>query len=122
MRLKIPPATHKMDYPARMTNEQKLVRAANLLRQQTAQIKELEAEIDRLHSIIEGSCDALMHLQRIYTDPKLPTSVTLKAAGAADAYERSKPPANVTTSFYDLLEKKRLQRQKIIEAKPDPAA
>jgi hypothetical protein len=33
-----------------------------------------------------------MHLQRIYTDPKLPTSVTLKAAGAAVAYERAKPP------------------------------
>jgi hypothetical protein len=113
-----------MDYPARMTNEQKLARAADLLRQQTAQIKELEAEIDRLHSVIEGSCDALMHLQRIYTDPKLPTSVTLKAAGAALAYEGSKPPpisANVTTSFYDLLKKKRL-RQKIIDAKPDPAA
>ena len=76
-----------------MTDGQKLARAAELLQQQTAKIQELEAEIDRLHRVIEGSCDGLMHLQRIYTDPKLPVGVTTKAASVAVAYERAKPPS-----------------------------
>jgi hypothetical protein len=113
-----------------MTNEQRLARAAELLTLQTAKIRELEAEIDRLHNVIAGSCDALMHLQRIYTDPKLPTSVTLKAAGAAVPYERAKPASvsiNAGVSLYDVLERKRLEalqakQTKVIDAKPDPAA
>jgi hypothetical protein len=113
-----------------MTDEQKLARAADLLRQQTAKIRELEAEITRLRAIIEGSCDALMHLQQIYTDPKLPVGVTMKAAGAAVAYERSKPPAvtvNAGASLFDMLEKRRLERLQPkalidVSPKPDPAA
>jgi hypothetical protein len=106
-----------------MTDEQKLARAAELLQQQTAKIQELEAEIDRLHRVIEGSCDGLMHLQRIYTDPRLPTSITTKAASVAVAYERSKPASvtvNAGISLYDALERARLEKAKaaVIDAKP----
>ena len=54
-----------------MTDDQdhKLARAADLLRRQTAKIKELEAEIDRLNGVIETSHDALAHLQKVYSDP-----------------------------------------------------
>jgi hypothetical protein len=93
------------------------------------EIASLHAEIDRLHRVIEGSCDALMHLRMVYTDPKLPTSITTKAASCAVAYERSRPPAvaiNAGISLYDALEKKRLQRLEakpaVIDAKPDPSA
>jgi hypothetical protein len=112
-----------------LTDEQKLARATDLLQQQSAKIRELEAEIDRLHRVIEGSCDGLMHLQRLYSDPRLPASITMKAASAAVGYERAKPPSvtvNAGFSLYDLLEKKRLERQQarmaVIDAKPDPAA
>jgi len=68
-----------------------------------------------------------MHLQRLYSDPRNPPSITMKAAGAAVAYERSKPPsviANAGASLYDMLEeRKRLEQAKrVIDAKPDPAA
>src|SRR5262249_18067995 len=59
-----------------MIDEAKLQRAAELLKLQTAKIRDLEAEIDRLNRVIEGSCDALKHLQSIYTDPRNPPSVT----------------------------------------------
>ena len=112
-----------------MTDEQKLARAAELLQQQTAKIQELEAENERLHRVIEGNCDALMHLQATYSDPRLPVGVTTKAASVAVAYERSKPASvtvNAGFSLFDLLERKRLERQQamsaVIDAKPDPAA
>ena len=112
-----------------MTDEQKLQRAAELLKLQTAKIRHLEAEIDRLNRVIEGSCDALKHLQSIYTDPRNPPSVTMKAASAAVGFERAKPPSvstNVTASLFDLLERKRLERLQarpaVIDLKPDPAA
>ena len=110
-----------------MTDKQKLAQAADLLRLQSAKIRELKAEVARLNAVIEGSCDALMHLQRLYSDPRNPPSITMKAAGAAVAYERSKPPsviANAGASLYDMLEeRKRLEQAKrVIDAKPDPAA
>jgi len=108
-----------------MTDEQRLIRAAEVMRQQTARIKELEAEVERLTHVIEGSCDALMVLQEIYSDPRNPPSVAMKAASCALAFERAKPPStSVSASFslFDLLEERR-QRTKVIEAKPaDPAA
>ena len=110
-----------------MTDGQKLARAAELLQQQTAKIQELEAEIDRLHRVIEGSCDGLMHLQRIYTDPRLPVGVTTKAASVAVAYERAKPASvsiNAGFSLYDALERARVEKAKppVIDVKPDPPA
>jgi hypothetical protein len=110
-----------------MTDEAKLQRAADLLRQQSAKIRELEAEIDRLNTVIEGSCDALAHLQKIYSDPRNPPSVVTKAAGLAVGFERAKPPtisAHVDAfSLFDRLEKRRMERQRpVIDLKPDPAA
>ena len=109
-----------------MTDEEKLARASDLLRLQSAKIRELKAEVTRLNAVIEGSCDALMHLQRLHSDPRNPRSITMKAASAV-AYERSKPPSvtvNAGASLYDMLEeRKRLEQAKrVIDAKPDPAA
>ena len=105
-----------------MTDEQKLARAAELLQQQTAKIQELEAENERLHRVIEGNCDALMHLQATYSDPRLPVGVTTKAASVAVAYERAKPPSvaiNAGISLYDALERKRLEaKAAVIDVKP----
>jgi hypothetical protein len=109
-----------------MTDKQKLARAADLLRLQSAKIRELKAEVARLNAVIERSCDALMHLQRLYSDPRNPPSITMKAVGVAAAYGRSKPPSvtvNAGASLYDMLEeRKRLERKRVIDAKPDPAA
>jgi hypothetical protein len=97
-----------------MTDREKLTQAADLLRLQSAKICELRAEVTRLNRVIENSCDALTILQRIYSNPRSPPSVTLKAAG----FERQKPPAvstNVTAPLYDMLE----ARERPEQAKPD---
>ena len=64
------------------------------------------------------------HLQRLYSDPRNPPLITMKAARAAVAYGRSKPSPVAGASLYDMLEeRKRLeQRKRVIDAKPDPAA
>jgi hypothetical protein len=107
----------------------RLVRAADLLRRQTAKIKELEAEIDRLNGVIETSHDALTHLQKVYSDPHAPTSAIIKAAGLAIGFERAKPPsvnANINgAALFDLLEARNLAKRKpkVIDVTPsDPAA
>jgi hypothetical protein len=107
-----------------MTDKQRLERAADLLRLQSAKIRELKAEIARLHAVIEGSCDALMHLQRLYSDPRNPPSITMKEARAAVAYGRSKPPPVAGASLYDMLEERQRleQAKRAIDQKPDPAA
>jgi hypothetical protein len=111
---------------ASMTDQEKLTRAADLLRLQSAKIRELRAEVARLNRVIENSCDALTILQRIYSDPRNPPSVALKAAGVAVGFERSKRPSvtvNAGASLYDMLEaRNRLEQEKVIDAKPDPAA
>jgi len=56
-----------------MTDQEKLAQAADLLRLQSAKIRELRAEVARLNRVIENSCDALTILQRIYSDPRNPT-------------------------------------------------
>jgi hypothetical protein len=118
------PAKNKINYLDGMTDRQKLAQAADVLRLQSAKIRELKAEVARLNAVIEGSCDALMHLQRLYGDPRNPPSITMKAACAAVAYGRSKPSPVAGASLYDMLEeRKRLeQRKRVIDAKPDPAA
>jgi hypothetical protein len=70
------------------------------LQQQIGRIGELEAEIvslraenARLEAVIRDEGDALAHLRRLYTDPSLPTSLTLRAAESAVAYERARPPS-----------------------------
>jgi len=114
-----------------MTDDQdhKLARAADLLRRQTAKIKELEAEIDRLNGVIETSHDALAHLQKVYSDPNAPVSDVIRAAGLAVGYERGKPPSvNASidgTTLFSLLETKRLAKHKpaVIDLTPTtPAA
>jgi hypothetical protein len=67
----------------------------NLVERLTAALKlqvdrntELEAEIGRIRN--EGG--ALAHLKRLYTDPTMPTSVTLKAAGLAAPFETPRMP------------------------------
>ena len=114
-----------------MTDDQdhKLARAADLLSRQTAKIKELEAEIDRLNGVIETSHDALAHLQKVYSDPNAHVSAVIKAAGAAIGFERAKPPSvNASidgAALFDLLEAKRLTKRKpaVIDVTPsDPAA
>jgi len=108
--------------------DRKLARAADLLRRQTARIKELEAEIERLNGVIETSHDALAHLQRVYSDPNAPISAIIKAAGIAIAFERPKPPS-INANFdgatlFNLLEAKRLAKRRpaVIDVKPEPAA
>jgi hypothetical protein len=107
----------------------KLAHAAQLLRLQTAKIKELEAEIDRLNGVIETSHDALVHLQKVYSDPNAHTSDIIKAAGLAIGFERAKPPSvNASidgATLFNLLEAKRLAKRKpaVIDVTPtDPAA
>ena len=97
-----------------MNDKQKLARAGDLLRLQSAKIRELKAEVARLNAVIEGSCDALMHLQRLYSDPRNPPSITMRAAGATVVYERSKPPSVTVDAgaslYYKLEERKRLEQ------------
>jgi hypothetical protein len=110
--------------------DHKLARAADLLRRQTAKIKELEAEIDRLNGVIETSHDALVHLQKVYSDPNAHESAIIKAAGLAIPFERAKPPSvnasiNVGATLFNLLEVKRAAKRKsaVIDVTPsDPAA
>jgi hypothetical protein len=109
--------------------QQKLARAVELLCLQTAKIKELEAEIDRLNGVIETSHDALAHLQKVYSDPHAPTSAIIKAAGLAIGFERAKPPSvNASidgAALFDLLEARNRAKRKpaVIDVTPtDPAA
>jgi hypothetical protein len=109
--------------------DQQLARAAALLRQQTARIAELEAEVERLNAVIDNCPDALTHLQKVYTDPRASTSTIIRAAGAALPFERAKPPS-VSAHFdgatlFNVLEAKRLAKRKpaVIDVTPsDPAA
>jgi len=112
-----------------MTDQEKLAQAADLLRLQSAKIRELRAEVARLNRVIENSCDALTILQRIYSDPRNPPSLTMKAAGAAIGFERSTRPSvtvSAGASLCDMLEeRKRLEQAKqVIDVtpKPGPAA
>jgi hypothetical protein len=89
----------------------------------------LEAEITRLNAVIETSHDALMHLQKVYSDPNAPVSDVIRAAGLAVGYERGKPPSvNASidgTTLFSLLETKRLAKHKpaVIDLTPTtPAA
>jgi hypothetical protein len=70
-----------------------LEEAAHILRQQTARIAELEAEVERL----KANASAHQTLASIYTDPAQPTGHRIRAATAALACEtprlESVPPA-----------------------------
>jgi len=120
---------HAIAYLAGMPDDPRLARAADLLRLQTAKIKELEAEIDRLNGVIETSHDALTHLQKVYSDPNAHISAVIKAAGLAIGFERAKPPSvNASidgAALFNLLEARRLAKRKpaVIDLTPtDPAA
>src|SRR5262249_49652214 len=116
------------DRPQDRTGNRRLARAADLIRLQTAKIKELEAEIDRLNGVIETSHDALTHLQKVYSDPNAATSAIIKAAGLAIGFERAKPPSvNASidgATLFNLLEAKRLAKRKpaVIDVTPTDAA
>ena len=69
-----------------------ILRQTTVIRQQLSQIGELQAEITRLNTAIATNHDALQVLQRIYSDPASPVSVTLKAASEAINYERPRQP------------------------------
>jgi hypothetical protein len=105
-----------------MTDQEKLAQAADLLRLQSAKIRELRAEVTRLNRVIENSCDALTILQRIYSDPRNPPH---HESGRGRS---TRPSVTVSAgaSLYDMLEQhKRLEQAKqVIDVtpKPGPAA
>jgi hypothetical protein len=107
-----------IDYRAGMPDDrdQQLSRALELLQAQTAKIRTLEAEIDRLNLVISNSHDALAHLQKIYSDPNAPIADIIRAAGMALSFERAKPPSvNASidgSTLFNLLESKRLAKRK----------
>jgi hypothetical protein len=107
--------------------EDVLRRQSAVIKEQLAEIEGLRAEVDRLARVISGSADALRVLQEIYTNRGNPVATIMRAAESAVAYERSKPAAitvNAGISLYDVLERKRLERQqaKVIDAKSDSAS
>ena len=59
-------------------------RQTAVIKEQLARIAELESEVSRLNTAIATNHDALAVLQRVYSDPASPVSVTLKAASEAN--------------------------------------
>jgi hypothetical protein len=73
-----------------------IARQTQALRSQMAELEALRVENQRLHDCIATNHDALAVLQRVYSDPASPVSVTLKAASEAINFERPRQPtANV---------------------------
>jgi hypothetical protein len=90
-------------------------------RQRTVIAKQ-QMEIDTLVSWAENDRDALMMLQAIYRNPNTSEGSRLRAASAAVAYERAKPPSLVAVApvkLFDILEARRAQG-KVIEQAPGP--
>jgi hypothetical protein len=73
--------------------EDLIQRQSACIKSQMDRIGELEAEVARLNAVIQGDCDALQTLQKIYGDPSNPLSAVLKAAGIAVGFERPRPPS-----------------------------
>jgi hypothetical protein len=86
-----------------------------IIQQQIGRIRELEAEVARLNAIIEGNCDALGYLQKLYTDTSLPLSVGLRAATAALNFERARPPSLSLNAHAGLAEALALARAQFYE-------
>jgi hypothetical protein len=104
----------------------------DLIKQQNKAIEQLMAErdgqrreIDALVGWIQEDRDALMCLQQIYNNPTVDEVARIRAAQAAIAFERQKPPSqtNVSFSLFNYLEKARLKEleqkeaAKVIEGK-----
>jgi hypothetical protein len=96
--------------------------AIDKLRDEVAQI---EAENRRLLGWIMGDApDALLALQKVYSNPRTTEPNVIKAASAALSYERPKPASqtNVTFSLLNYLEKRRLAdleaKAKVVEHAP----
>jgi hypothetical protein len=87
-----------------------------LLKLQMAEIDRLraeagrrDAELEGLVNWIAGDAGALEALQAAYADPRSSPSIKVRAASAAVAYERSKPPTAVVFNFGDELREARLR-------------
>ena len=72
--------------------EDLIQRQSACIRRQMDRIAELEAENAKLTAVVNGSCDALQVLQKVYSDTSAPLSAVLKAAGIAVNFERARPP------------------------------
>ena len=80
-----------------MQVQEALDRCEYTIKYQRDEIDRLRAELERrneeltqLLAWIDGDSDALVTLQRMYMDPRMPNGDRIKAAGAAIAYERHK--------------------------------
>ena len=86
-------------------------RQTAVIKEQLARIAELESEVSRLNTAIATNHDALAVLQRVYSDPASPVSVTLKAASEAINFERPRAPqTHIGFNVDALAERLRLAR------------
>jgi hypothetical protein len=112
----------KMAALARATEE--LIAENEALR---AQLKHRDELIESLTKTIDER-GTLGVLQMMAHDMRLPANIRVKAAEIAISYERAKPPiavaAHIDFSLFNLLEEKRLARQKpaTIDVTPNKAS
>jgi hypothetical protein len=92
----------------------------------------LKAENSRLIDWIMGADapDALVALQRVYSDPATPLAERIKSCGLAIAYERARPASTTVATVFHLADYWQA-REKVVEQVPalalegpsgDPAA
>jgi hypothetical protein len=100
-----------------------IARQTAALKAQMVEIESLRAENKRLNDAIANNHDALAVLQRVYSDPASPVSVTLKAASEAINFERPRPPQTSHIGLFvdDFAERLRLKRLGLVDVTPDDA-
>jgi len=95
-----------------------IARLEYVVREQMTVIDQLRAENRRLLDWIMGDApDALLALQKVYSDPKTSVPDVIKSASAALGYERSKPAqVSVVIDFKERVRTARLRQLELDKA------
>jgi hypothetical protein len=95
-----------------------IARLEYVVREQMTVIDQLRAENRRLLNWIMGDePDALLALQKVYSDPKTSVPDVIKSASAALGYERSKPAqVSVVIDFKERVRNARLRQLELDKA------
>ena len=100
-----------------MNPDMETTQLQRVVREQMAEIEQLQAEVSNLIAWIQGDTDALTMLQAVYNDKEAPEGNRIKAASAAIGYERAKVATTTNLLVVDFRERVRQARLKASEPK-----
>lgn len=98
--------------------KQTIARADYIIREQIKRIDELQKEVDRLTTWIQGDSDALTALQAVYNDPEASEGNRIKAAASALPFERPRVVIQGYANVTSLAQRLDSARPKVIEHSP----